>query len=252
MPRRRSNNLRRRQRRRPRTRKTQNLATKPPTVARMQPERAQILRVPLFPISKRLRTQLYYEPDINMSMPGSGNAINYVYSANGIFDVNITSTGHQPMGFDQMMLLYEQATVLSSTIVVRFMPTVPAVCAVSLSPDTSTLTNPAQIVENGLCRQRLYSGVGAQASVNATALTQERGITLSCRVASYFGRKTDREIINDDNLYTTAAANPVEQVYYIISAWQFRPDGSTSHVVDFDVQLVYDVVYWEPRKLAIS
>lgn len=195
---------------------------------------------------------MYYEPAINMSMPGSGNAVNYFYSANGMYDVNISSTGHQPMGFDQMMVLYEQCTVLASTIVVRFIPTVPAVCAVTLCPDTTALTNPSQIIENGLTRSKLYSGIGTQVSVESTALTEERGITLSCRIASYFGRPSDRNIINDDDLLTTAAANPIEQVYYLISAWQFRPDGTTAHVVDFDVQIVYDVVYWEPRKLATS
>jgi len=36
----------------------------------------------------------------------SGAVSTYVFAANGLYDPNITGTGHQPMGFDQLLQFY--------------------------------------------------------------------------------------------------------------------------------------------------
>lgn len=238
-------------RRRPKRRNTRNTnrAQRPPTRQEMKTPAAQaMLRVPIFPISKRVNGQLYYENALGASMPGNGNCVNYFFSANGIFDPNITGTGHQPMGFDQMMLFYEQCTVVRSTITIVPIPASPARCGICLAPDTTSLTDPIRVVENGLERTLSISGLATATNVNQ----RNPSITLSCDVASYFGRKSFRELLDDNALVTTAAANPTEQVYYCLVFWQVTPDGSTAHSVEFDVTIAYDVIYWEPRKLAPS
>jgi hypothetical protein len=184
-----------------------------------------------------------------MSMPGNGNAATYFFSANGMFDPDITGTGHQPMGFDQMMTFYEQATVVKSTCTVRFLPSQPAICGIALVPDTSTFNLPQKIIENGLCIHQFNTGL----TTSSASLNEDiKGVTLNCSIPSYFGKENEKTIIDDVDLFTTAAANPVEQVYYCVFAWQFNPDGSTAKAVEFDVQLSFDAVYWEPRKVASS
>ena len=46
--------------------------------------------------------------------PAIGSPTNYVFAANGLYDPDISGTGHQPMGFDQMCLFYNHYEVLSS------------------------------------------------------------------------------------------------------------------------------------------
>lgn len=248
MPRTKSRPSRRRTRRRRATRKPRN---NPPTVTRARaPKTDALMRCPLFPASIRRRGQLYYESALGLTAPTSGNVVTYFFSANGMFDPNITGTGHQPIGFDQMMLMYEQCTVINSSIQVTFNigPGLTVECGVALFPDASALTNPSQLVENGLMRYiPLTSGSSTFQNHRPQSI-----VRLDCDVAKYFGRRGVRVLLNDDNLYTTAAANPVEQVYYGIVSWQISPDGVNTTSIGFDVLISFDVIYWEPRKLTES
>lgn len=222
----------------------------PTRVSMPTPTSTAATRPPVFAASARQRGQLYYESALGLTAPTSGNVVTYFFSANGIFDPNITGTGHQPIGFDQMMLFFEQATVLRSMIEVTFNigPGLTVQCGVALFPDASALTNPQQLVENGLLRFKPITS-GSSTFQNQLARTKVR---LGCDVMKYFSRPTYQSMLNDDNLYCTAAANPVEQVYFGIVVWQISPDGSTTTTVGFDVTLSYDVIYWEPRKASIS
>jgi len=47
---------------------------------------------------------------------GIGSAGGYTFSANGIWDPDISGTGHQPYGFDQLMAMYNHYEVLESCI----------------------------------------------------------------------------------------------------------------------------------------
>jgi len=212
-----------------------------------------LLRRPaIFPASARVRL-IYHEDDLNMTMPGSGAAINYVYSCNGCFDPNVTGTGIQPTGFDQMCLFYDQYTVIGSEIEVYFSPQSPAMCCLSLKDDATPDTSAAKIIGNGLLRKALYTGQSAaRPQANSTCNVRVPPLSLQCDVAAILGRPPGLNIINDVNLFGTASANPVEQEYYHVSAWQFAADGTTAHDVDFVVTIVYDVVFWEPKRLANS
>jgi len=249
MPRRKQNNRPWRQaKRRQRTRKNRNT---PPTLARVPDPRRDVLRRnPLFPISVRKRGQLYYASALGLTAPTSGNAVTYFFTANGMFDVDITGTGHQPLGFDQMMLMYDQYTVINTSIVVSFNvgPGLTVNAGIALYPDTTGLTNPSQLVENGLMRYITLTS-GSNTFQNQRMRTS---VHLSCDVCRYFGRRGARAILNDGDLFGTATSNPVEQVYYGISAWQISPDGSTTTAIGFDVLISFDVIYWEPRKLTES
>jgi hypothetical protein len=166
-----------------------------------------------------------------------------------MYDPDISGTGHQPMGFDQLMLLYEQGTVIHSRISVSFIAQYACRVAIWLSPDTTNITDPLRISENGLIVSDTVDG----AVVSSSGGSGERrvNLTLSCDVAKYFGRNQGRGIVNDPDLYFTAASNPVEQVYFVVSAWHaFGSLDSSS--VGFDVRIDYDTVFHEPRKLTVS
>ncbi len=201
-------------------------------------------QIPLFTTPFRKAKLFYYEPSI--SLTGTAGVIaQYAFTANGMYDPNITSTGHQPLGFDTIMGWYEQYTVLSSKITVRACGNgIQASCvSVCLAPDTTALALP-DVLENGLIVSKVLDGRGT----NGTG-QRIHNMDLSCDVAKYFGRPSPREIVNDLTLSGTAASNPTEQVYFIINTWGFG--GFTDNTAtQLDVVIEFDAVFWEPRKVA--
>jgi hypothetical protein len=205
------------------------------------------MSVPLFPASARKKL-MYYEPGFSISTT-AGVIGQYYFTANGLYDVNITGTGHQPLGFDTMMIYYDQYTVVGSKITLRVVNN--GINAVSigldLAPDTVAIPLP-DVIENGLVITRVIDGrAGTSGNGCGERICK---MNLNCDVAMYFGRaKNVRDLLDDNQLYGNVGANPTEQVYYHISEWAFG--GLTDNTqVFFDVVIEYDVIFWEPRKVA--
>lgn len=203
-------------------------------------------RTPLFPT--KFRKRLTYA-ECALSVTGTtGLAGNYFFAANGMFDPNVTGTGHQPMGFDQMMLMYNHYTVLSSKITVvannNSAGNVYADVAVYLSPDTTSITDPSRLMENGYFVWKPLYPVGVQGAITT--------LSLDCNVASYFARDSNkRELLEDTELYGTVAANPTDLVYFVICAFD-GASGANSATVIFRVEIEYEAIFWEPKKLTQS
>lgn len=198
---------------------------------------------PLFPPTKRQPNLRYYDYAQQLSAAAGFTASRF-FIANGMFDPDISGSGHQPMGFDQMMAVYTTYHVIRSTITVTALPEQNGCCVgIYLSPDTTSITDPIRLIENGLMRViHLGTSVDGAARLNS--------VSLSCDVPSYFGRPRGRSLLNDDNLGGTSAANPFEGVYFGICAFCFY--SSAAVVIDYDVMLTYDAVFSEPRKLTVS
>lgn len=200
---------------------------------------------PLFPIRSFQRGQLYYEPYVQLT-PSIGSLAIYNFSANDLYDPNRTGTGHQPIGFDQMMNLYEQFTVVRSHIKITATSTGADACriAVYLNPDITPSTITATM-ENGLLESKVVIGSGDNGGAQ-----RMKTLELTCDVPKYFG-KTFNAILADPQMYGTIASSPGEQVYFTIAVWDpFTTSGDSS--VALDVTISYDAMYWEPKKLASS
>lgn len=222
---------------------TASLVARAPTLGGTTINTSLLTKTPLFPIRKFLKSQLYYDYGIVRST-SVGSVSVYAFSANGLYDPNVSGTGHQPIGFDQMMALYEHYTVIRSHIKVTFFNTSiePARVAVYLSPD-NTPPSLTSIMENGLIRTRMISGESGGGQHRQTT------IELTCDVPKYFG-KPYQAVLGDANLQGDIASNPPEQVYFIIAVW--NPIGNEDCNVGLDAVLSYDSMYWEPKKLASS
>jgi hypothetical protein len=191
------------------------------------------------------RTTLLYSLTGQTLTSSSGVIANYIFTANGLYDPDISGIGHQPMAFDQLMLFFEQYTVINSRIRIECLNNTPAansMVRLYVSPDASPLTDPQRIVENGLLVQGLVSS-----NTNAHLFLE---LELSCDIRKYFGRNSPREMVNDPDVSGNSGANPVEQVYYIISLLEFTQGGTTS--IAFNATLSFDVIFHEPRKLTTS
>jgi len=198
---------------------------------------------PLFPASMKRRL-FYY--DYGLSRSGvAGVPVNYFICANGLFDPNITGVGHQPMGFDQMMLVYNQYTVLRSKVslvVYNSTASVAVRAGVFLVPDTTAMTDPSRIMENGLVTTQMLSAINVTGYIKSFAL--------NCDIPKYFGRPRGKGIVNDALLSGNAAVNPTEGVYYCLTAWD--PFGVSNFSIYMDIVVEYEAVFWEPKKLTVS
>jgi len=202
-------------------------------------------RTPLFPprFTKRL---VYVETGLTVTGI-SGLAGNYFFSANGMFDPNVTGTGHQPMGFDQMMLMYNHYTITASKITVTGVNNSAsgfyATLACYLSPDTTSITDPSTLMENGFIVWKPLYPITQPGSIAK--------LNMNCNVGTYFARDGNaRELLEDTDLYGTAAANPNDQVYFVICA--YSETGANTVSVSFTVELEYTAIFWEPKKLTQS
>lgn len=199
---------------------------------------------PLFPPTKRQPNLRYYDYAQQLSA-AAGFANSRFFIANGLFDPDISGGGHQPMGFDQMMLVYTTYHVVRATITITGQTEVNgSALGIYLSPDTTNITDPLRLVENGLLRL-VHLGPDSNGTNNRMA-----SVSMSIDIPAYFSRLGRRSILNDDNLGGTAAANPFEGVYFGVVAFCFY--SSAAVVVDYDVLITYDAIFSEPRKLTVS
>lgn len=189
----------------------------------------------------RYRTILTYASDVVVTC-GAGTAGTHVYSANGCYDPDITGTGHQPMGFDQLMLSYEHYCVLGAKITSVFhnaddndSPSI----GVSLNAGTTVQTDYTALRENGMIvREKL----GFSASPTS----------IKTLVMKYDARKFHSipSVLSDPDMQGTITSNPVEQGYFHISVW--NTESASTVTVYCSSFIEYDVVFTEPRKNGTS
>lgn len=194
---------------------------------------------PLFGYTARKLLQYYTTSTITS---GASSAGTYVFSANGCFDPDITGSGGQPMGFDQMNVFFNHYTVLRSRIRVVFMTNstnLRVTAALSTSGSSTAVTSIETLVENGdLTFQVLeYAGAfgGTATLKRAVDVGRFQGIPLT---------------INDPDMRGDSASNPAEQVYYHLSVWNSA--SATVVTCDFQALIEYDVIFHEPRKGTLS
>lgn len=195
-------------------------------------------KIPLFPA--RFRGSLRYADTVTLSST-SGAVASYVFSCNGLYDPDISGTGHQPAGFDQMMLSYEHYTVLRARMTATFHNNTASVnptAALGLNASSTPITTVTQIIEDGLVTTVRMNGNGVYGCVQ----TLQRSIDIG-----RFGGVP--KLLDDSNYRGSVAGNPTEQSYFMLQLWNTELSTSSSAV---DIEIEYDAVFTEPRKLSSS
>jgi len=190
----------------------------------------------VFPTKKQFRTQLRYFGNFIGLNPGIGGiAASHVFSANGLYDPDITGGGHQPIGFDEYMALYDHYTVIGAKIRVYFNNTDgsnPQFGTVTVRDRATVSTDTREIVENGyvaMCNLA-QSGTGGDKGQVATSVD----------IAKFLGRTN---VLADSQLKGTSAANPTEQAYFHVSG--FPADQVDAGSITATVVIDYDVMFHE-------
>lgn len=151
-------------------------------------------------------THIYKEAISPTSTVGAISVHNFI--SNGMYDPNITGTGHQPMFFDQYSAMYNHYHVIGSKIKVTFLQSAagnsPVVCGIYLNDDTTTTpTNYQTLGEQTFARQKILTNGGT-----ATQLVLTH---------SYSAKKTfGAGVMANNSLQGTITSNPSEGSYYTV------------------------------------
>lgn len=222
---------------RPTTKRTRKLA---PTrsIMSLKPTLRKV-----FPEARQHRTTLRYFGNFISVDPGAGGtAATHVFSANGLYDPDITGVGHQPIGFDQFMVMYDHYTVVGAKMVAYFqnIDTNYAQYGTITCRDSSVVsTDTREIIENGyvsIC----YLGPTGTAKVIGSCAT-------SVDIAKFLGRSS---ALADNQLKGGAGSNPAEQVFFHVSGFPVGQADAAS--IRINVIIDYDVIFHERTVLGPS
>lgn len=73
-----------------------------------------------YPLGNRKLVRHKYSELITLN-PGIGSMATYTFILNSLYDPNYSSTGHQPLGFDQMTAFFSHYTVVGTSITATFL-----------------------------------------------------------------------------------------------------------------------------------
>lgn len=208
-------------------------------VVGVNPDMVTLARMPLFPLRKRVK--LPYNETVSVTS-GAGSAGVYVFSLNGLYDPNITGTGHQPSGFDQLMAFYNHYTVHSCLATVTVRPGTSGyggTFGLSVRGASTTVTNPSQLVEDGYLSYEALSIPAAGSMI--------RTFRIRCDIGKFDGVD---DVMDESSLRGDVAANPTEQTYLHLSYW--NEADLTAIFAVCNVLLEYDATFTEPRAVSQS
>lgn len=191
------------------------------------------------PLGKSFKFKTQYA--LNFDLNSSGLPISYVFSMNSLYFPNITGIVGQPIGFDQLMPLYDHYTVIGSrarVIMTNQDTTSPAICLVSLKDVATTSTDVSEIIENGLAR---YAVLTARDGPHS-----QHEFTMNCSPKKFFRKNA----LNNTSLQGSIISSPTEQVYLHVT--QAPLDGADTTVMKCTIEIEYIAILTEPKLLAPS
>lgn len=171
-----------------------------------------------------------------LSLSNTSGALNsYKFSANGMYDPNISATGHQPAYFDTMTSIYNHFHVLGSKCTIKACSTsgsIPIQACLYLSDNVTPLSSIDAMLEDSTGHGKLLAS-----SANSTPAS----LTCTFSAKKYF----QGDIVDNDELGGSSSANPTEMMFYIFALQPI--DLTSSTVTYFEVEIEYFAV-WTERK----
>jgi len=198
--------------------------------------------MPLFPTATRRRLR-YAENAITIGA-ASGIISNYIFRGNDLYDPNVTSTGHQPMGFDQMMVFFDHFIVERAVLTARFYNLSPGANAnvyVRVDGNNGGVSDPVVLLESGGC---ITDTIAPGPSGGGSYKT----LTCSMDTAKFHG--VNRSALTSmDSLQGSVGASPTDGIYFHCGCWQ--PQGGTSSA-SVEIVIDFDAIFTEPRVPSLS
>lgn len=201
--------------------------------------------LPIGGFPKNKMVKLRYVSECVVTCSGLSNS--HSFSANGMYDPDITGGGHQPKAFDEWMAVYNHYNVVGSKVSVKLVSPHGAdgyIWGVTRTPSPNQLQSKllTYCLENRYTRG--YRAIGINPGQRALA---NRPFTAKYSQKSQFGQNSSQKT----NLTGDAGANPAEQSYFEV--W-IAPINNipTNQTASFIVTIDYIALLTEPRVLAQS
>lgn len=189
---------------------------------------------------EQLVTTLTYSESVTYTLV-LGAYTEYKFVCNGLYDPNLTGTGHQPLYFDQLIAVYNHYCVTSSTITVCPMQQNQAgALTVVLFQDDDTSTNTTTI---GGAIER--PGASWTQCNNQVSEMNPHALRSTWNVKDKFsGSPTGRPELTGD-----ITANPTEITTWVIAG---ADQAVTNHSVLLNVKITYTATFFEQKSVTGS
>lgn len=162
-------------------------------------------------IPKQLFNTVRYVELVNVTLAsGIGK---YIFSANALYDPNVSGTGHSPLYFDQLTGMYNHYTVLSSKVSVEICYNGILGASLYCDDDTSTQSSVNTAAEMP----------GAVSTLTNGAVNKFPVLKQSFNAAATFGPNPQAQ----DSLQGNATTNPTEQIYYVLVLYDSSGPNTT-------------------------
>jgi hypothetical protein len=165
-----------------------------------------------------------------LDVPGS-----YIFSANGLHDPNITGTGHQPRGYDQLMAMYRHYEVLEAMIEIWADPndlSNSQLLALSVRSSNTPVALRTNMMEHRTALIKAVAGSNGGPSVQY--------FKIACKPREFLGLK------DDDTLRGAEGFNPASPVYFHINTLPIP--GTDAGAVYCQARITYKVKLSEPKE----
>lgn len=179
--------------------------------------------------------------DLSSLTSTTGSTVTYVFSCNGMYDPNITGTGHQPMYFDQMSALYDHYTVIGSRLKISWLPEAitgndRAVCGVFVNDDTSTTPTILGLIEQNSSKVLYFSPTSSGEQILYSYWSPKKTFGID-------------QVTGLSNFQGTSSSNPTEQ-----STWTlfYQNVAAATSTVFFQVEIEYIAMWTELKDVATS
>jgi len=185
-------------------------------------------------------TGRYFDTGVFLN-PGIASPSYQVFNLSSLFDPDTTGTGHQPIGFDQMMPLYDHYTVHAAEVVVHMTSndaTYGQLCAVALSDTSSTPSNMGTAIENGRCTYQILGPRGGCKD------------TVTLRIAVSQSQFFKRDVFDGDKYMGTSSTSPSDAIFCHVGLQGYASTDTNGAYVW--TEIVYHARLSEPKLLAES
>lgn len=196
----------------------------------------------VIPLSTRTRLT-YLENDFSL-YSAVGVAVRDSYSFVGMYDPDLTGGGHQPMGFDQMMELYDHYQVLNAviTIIVTHNDGPMVIGLITSNTQTPpTSLNALNTFQESPSTQYRYL---LQDTNNSGPVIIKKKLN----IAKFYGLKQS-QLKGTTKYQGTSTLNPTETGAFHVFAWALNGGSQT---LRYTVKLEFDSVFTEPKAIAGS
>jgi len=196
-------------------------------------------------LGNQLKTTLRYcERNVSLNPGVSGAVASYAFSCNGLYDPNKTGIGHQPIAFDQIMLMFDHYVVTGATITAYCQnqdSTYQQFVGIQCDDNAASLVthDPNTLIEQGRGKWALLDQFGTSADTRILKMRVDPNKFMSRSNA-----------LCDPELKGSVTANPVEQCFFQLWAAPVISADSSQCIVT--VVIDYEVTFIEPKTLAGS